>query len=512
MFELWLDGRLLLMASPNAMSGGSASDERFAQPNLNNAGVLVLDPSHPFMRDHYEASDTCTELLHTEAGFEEGAAVDVFGFSRKALLDFSCDAEELLVLLHRHPFSPTVHLRDFDWTPEMVKQCLEEEKATGDDDGDWDCHDEILEMLDQGPYQSVNTDSGGVRFKVPSESSIGKMTRVIQSCLAIMAYQAAWIRKDLDQAMLVPSIRPKILSDIPLEDQADSMNDFGLSKDSKGLARAAPKAYRGVTRESLYEAGQWMEDPDRLALGVGITLEDRLEVDPEHPEFAKILRRGGSGKAISEAVEKSTRTLTFVRFKDLGTGASLEAAELGEGVSQVLPVACVALLDTINPYLRLMQQPELHLHPRIEARLADLLVYGMKKSRLHLSEDVARHSERILVETHSEHLILRICRRIRESTRGRIGAEVGLMLDELAVMGKSRTERDCSSDEEKRKFDSVIEDELATWIKPDDVAVIYAEPTPEGTVYHHLRIDEDGEFIDPWPDGFFPERAEELRP
>ena len=68
------------------------------------------------------------------------------------------------------------------------------------------------------------------------------------------------------------------------------------------------------------------------------------------------------------------------------------------------------------------------------------------------------------------------------------------MLDELAVMGKSRTERDCSSDEEKRKFDSVIEDELATWIKPDDVAVIYAEPTPEGTVYHHLRIDEDGEF------------------
>jgi hypothetical protein len=36
------------------------------------------------------------------------------------------------------------------------------------------------------------------------------------------------------------------------------------------------------------------------------------------------------------------------------------------------------------------------------------------------------------------------------------------------------------------------------------------ENTPTGTVFRRLRVNEEGEFIDRWPKGFFAERAEEL--
>jgi hypothetical protein len=47
-------------------------------------------------------------------------------------------------------------------------------------------------------------------------------------------------------------------------------------------------------------------------------------------------------------------------------------------------------------------------------------------------------------------------------------------------------------------------------LRPEDVAVIYAKPTEKGTELIKLRITEDGDFADKWPDGFFAERAKEL--
>jgi len=78
-----------------------------------------------------------------------------------------------------------------------------------------------------------------------------------------------------------------------------------------------------------------------------------------------------------------------------------------------------------------------------------------------------------IIETHSEHLILRLLRLIRDTTNG-----------------------DLKEGEKP--------------LRPEDVAVIYAKPTEHGTELMELRISEDGDFIDKWPDGFFTERAKEL--
>jgi len=109
-----------------------------------------------------------------------------------------------------------------------------------------------------------------------------------------------------------------------------------------------------------------------------------------------------------------------------------------------------------------IEQSELHVHPAIQVELADLFArYAIK------------HNKLILLETHSEHLMLRLLRRIREQA------------------------------------DAESPDTLQS-INKDSVSVQYVESTPEGTRFSRKRIDGDGDFIDEWPNGFFDERDEEL--
>ena len=45
---------------------------------------------------------------------------------------------------------------------------------------------------------------------------------------------------------------------------------------------------------------------------------------------------------------------------------------------------------------------------------------------------------------------------------------------------------------------------------PDDIAVIYVENLEEGVRFKSLRVNEEGDFVDRWPRGFFEERDQEL--
>ena len=68
---------------------------------------------------------------------------------------------------------------------------------------------------------------------------------------------------------------------------------------------------------------------------------------------------------------------------------------VGIGTSQVLPVLITGLLSESGEYL-LFEQPELHLHPYSQSRLADFFVELVKQGR------------KIIVETHSEYFVLRM--------------------------------------------------------------------------------------------------------
>ncbi len=84
-------------------------------------------------------------------------------------------------------------------------------------------------------------------------------------------------------------------------------------------------------------------------------------------------------------------------------GVESSLVDVGFGVSQVLPVITM-LLSAPEGSIILLEQPELHLHPNAQSALADLLLYVAEQRKLQL-----------IVESHSEHLLRRLQRRIAEA-------------------------------------------------------------------------------------------------
>lgn len=76
--------------------------------------------------------------------------------------------------------------------------------------------------------------------------------------------------------------------------------------------------------------------------------------------------------------------------------------DVGFGISQVLP-ALVLLYYVPEGSIILMEQPEIHLHPSVQSGLADVILTAAKTRNL-----------QVLVESHSEHLLRRLQRRVAE--------------------------------------------------------------------------------------------------
>jgi len=144
----------------------------------------------------------------------------------------------------------------------------------------------------------------------------------------------------------------------------------------------------------------------------------------------------------------------FVKNNQLRLGFE----DIGSGISYVFPI----LTSLWESKLSFIEQPELHLHPKAQCEFGDVFISAFNRGNV------------AVIESHSEHLILRILRRIRETTNNI------LIPKELKIQ--------CS-----------------------EVSIYYFEPQPEGhTEVKKIRIDRHGELMDIWPNGFFSERDGEL--
>lgn len=190
------------------------------------------------------------------------------------------------------------------------------------------------------------------------------------------------------------------------------------------------------------DCSRWMSQPDRLATGYGLqraTLQQIELVD-----------------GVASARGPDTRRI----FLADQAGLRHQPQDVGVGISQVLPVV-VAACDP-QASLVCIEQPELHVHPSVQVGIGDLLLDGALSNGLSF-----------LIETHSEYLILRLLRRIRETA------------------------------------ENELPDGMHA-VSPDDVMVVYLEKTAGSVTAHALPINEQGDFDTPWPRGFFEERGEEL--
>src|SRR5262249_4044368 len=91
-----------------------------------------------------------------------------------------------------------------------------------------------------------------------------------------------------------------------------------------------------------------------------------------------------------------------VRVKQTAKSPEVLITDVGFGVSQILPVLVLCYYVPEGSII-LLEQPEIHLHPSVQSDLADVLI------------DVVQHRNvQVIVESHSEHLLRRLQRRIAE--------------------------------------------------------------------------------------------------
>ncbi len=98
-----------------------------------------------------------------------------------------------------------------------------------------------------------------------------------------------------------------------------------------------------------------------------------------------------------------------VKLRSKGSNDWVDLPDVGFGVSQVLPVLVQCFYAPQHSII-IMEQPEIHLHPSAQAALADVMI-DVINSR----EKGADRNIQLIIETHSEHFLRRLQRRIAEN-------------------------------------------------------------------------------------------------
>lgn len=166
-----------------------------------------------------------------------------------------------------------------------------------------------------------------------------------------------------------------------------------------------------------------------------------------------------------EINEKNSLDYSKLMLKDTRTDRLVDFSDVGTGISQVMPILYHMARSGLFGNAIYVQQPELHLHPKLQASMAQIFIESF------ITND---KSKNYIVETHSELIVLRMLKVIRKNY------ETKNLLKLRALLA-------------------------------DDVNVIFAGKDGSGiTTYQNLRISQDGDFLDKWPEGFFEERDQEL--
>ena len=219
--------------------------------------------------------------------------------------------------------------------------------------------------------------------------------------------------------------------------------DLGAICHVGGIREAPRRSYgvRGVRPSHVGARGQ--KTPDV------VFAEGRRKISRERllGSLGRVLNRMGIASAILTRIPSGGSNFSIL-LEHLQPSVRVNIANAGLGISQLLPIL-VEVFHARAGSLILLEEPEIHLHPRVQSTCAEVLA-GLAIDR----------DQRFVIETHSEHFI--------------------------------------------RKLQVLVADPGCA-LSANMVRVYFFKPGKDGTQVEEMRLNEKGYFETEWPPGFFDE-------
>ncbi len=214
------------------------------------------------------------------------------------------------------------------------------------------------------------------------------------------------------------------------------VEDIGQAFTPKTLLHVSP--IRAIPQRYYFSEGQ--QNTGNTEINPYI-VTDILKTNPN--DVKKQLNHWLEKFGVKVEIEVLNELLRRISVEDKIQQIELDLPDVGFGISQVVPVVLSVLLAAEDAIV-MIEQPEIHLHPQMQAELADFLIESAH----------GKGGEKLLVvETHSEYILYRLRRRIAEGA-----------------------------------------------VRANDVALYFVERTPSGSTVRRIPINKNGGFD--WPEGF----------
>jgi predicted ATPase len=166
--------------------------------------------------------------------------------------------------------------------------------------------------------------------------------------------------------------------------------------------------WTGIEPESVGYAGEHTVAAILAARGRKISLGYKRPAKPFEEVIALKLKEMGLIEEFSVNPISEQRQEYEVKVRTKGSKDWVDLPDVGFGISQVLPVLVQCFYAPAGSII-LMEQPEIHLHPNAQSALADVMI-----DVINSKENGVNRNIQLVIETHSEHFLRRLQRRIAE--------------------------------------------------------------------------------------------------
>jgi len=269
-----------------------------------------------------------------------------------------------------------------------------------------------LLQVSQFKYCLLNNDAQSLSVELSRKADKREYLASAEQYSLVRKKMRAWALKDIVRFYGFPD------EVVAYYQNADFVQDLNLAQEKLfnsifylgPLRTKAERLYTwgGITPESVGFAGEHTVAAILAARDRKISLGYRKHAKSLEEIIALKLQEMGLIEEFKVNPISEQRQEYEVKVRTRGAMDWVDLPDVGFGISQVLPVLVQCFYAPAGSII-LMEQPEIHLHPSAQSALADAMI-----DVINSKEDGVDRNIQLIIETHSEHFLRRLQRRIAE--------------------------------------------------------------------------------------------------